>query len=116
MDLLIKAKSEGYRIYLYYIATESVEINVNRVKIRVSQLGHPVPEEAIRSRYTKSLNLLYGVIKISDRAYIFDNSGKESIYLAEITNGENAKLHCSKEEIPDWFYTYVINRTSANMP
>jgi predicted ABC-type ATPase len=116
LDLLIKAKSVGYRIYLYYIATESADINVNRVKIRVSQLGHPVPEEAIRNRYIKSLNLLYDVIKISDRAYIFDNSGKESIYLAEITNGENATLHCSKEEVPEWFYTYVINRTSTNMP
>jgi predicted ABC-type ATPase len=111
LDLLRRAKTEGYRIYLYYIATESAEINVNRVKIRVSQNGHSVPEEAIRSRYTKSLELLYEVIKISDRAYLFDNSGRESIYLAEITNGENAILHCNENEVPDWFYTYVINRT-----
>lgn len=112
LDLLKTAKSEGYRIYLYYIATESVEINVNRVKIRVSQNGHPVSEEAIRRRYTKSLNLLYDAIKLTDRAYLFDNSGKESLYIAEITNGEDVELHCGIEEVPNWFFSYVKNRAT----
>jgi predicted ABC-type ATPase len=113
LDLLKTAKSVGYRIYLYYIATESVEINVNRVKIRVSQQGHPVPEEAIRNRYTKSLNLLYEAIKLSDRAYLFDNSGKESLYVAEITNGVDVELHCSTEIVPNWFINYVKNRATG---
>jgi predicted ABC-type ATPase len=51
LDLLKSAKVKGYRIYIYYIATESAEININRVKIRVSQHGHPVAEVAIRDRY-----------------------------------------------------------------
>ena len=111
LDILKKAKSEGYRIYLYYIATESVEININRVKIRVLQQGHPVPEQAIRERYIKSLNLLYDVIKLSDRAFLFDNSGRESVYIAEITNGEDVVLQCNVEKVPDWFIRYVTNRT-----
>ena len=114
LDLLKMAKSKEYRIYLYYIATESVEINVNRVKIRVLQQGHPVSEEAIRNRYPKSLNLLYDVIKLSDRAYLFDNSGKESLYVAEITNGENVELHCNPEKVPNWFINYVKNKAADN--
>lgn len=114
LDLLKFAKSKAYRIYLYYIATESVEINVNRVKIRVLQQGHPVSEEAIRNRYPKSLNLLYDVIKLSDRAYLFDNSGKESLYVAEITNGENVELHCNPENVPNWFINYVKNKATDN--
>ena len=85
---------------------------MNRVKIRVSQQGHPVSEEAIRSRYTKSLKLLYQAIKLSDRAYLFDNSGKESLYIAEITNGEDVELHCSNDEVPNWFFRYVVNHNS----
>ncbi len=110
LDLLKTAKSKGYRIYVYYVATESVEINVNRVMIRVSQHGHPVPEESIRSRYIKSLNLLYDTIKLSDRAYIFDNSGKESLYIAEITNGEDVELHCNNDQVPNWFIEHIINK------
>ena len=112
LNLLQTAKAKGYRIYLYYIATESPDINVNRVKIRVSQQGHPVSEEAIRSRYTKSLKLLYQAIKLSDRAYLFDNSGKESLYISEITNGEDVELHCSNDEVPNWFFRYVVNHNS----
>lgn len=112
LDLLQTAKSKGYRIYLYFISTESPDINVNRVKIRVSQQGHPVSEEAIRSRYTKSLKLLYQAIKLSDRAYLFDNSGKESLYIAEITKGEDVELHCSSNEVPNWFIRYVVNHDS----
>lgn len=112
LNLLQTAKAKGYRIYLYYIATESPEINVNRVKIRVSQHGHPVSEEAIRSRYMKSLKLLYQAIKLSDRAYLFDNSGKESLYISEITNGEDVELHCSTNEVPNWFIRYVVNHHS----
>lgn len=114
LDLLKAAKSRGYRIYIYYIATESAEINVNRVQIRVSQLGHPVAETAIRDRYTKSLNLLYNTIKLSDRAYLFDNSGKESLFVAEITNGEDVELRCPTEMVPNWFIKYVINRAIDN--
>lgn len=114
LDLLNSAKLKGYRIYIYYIATESAEINVNRVKIRVSQQGHPVAEAAIRDRYTKSLNLLYDIIKLSDRAYLFDNSGKESLFVAEITNGEDVELQCSTDKVPNWFIKYVINRSNCN--
>jgi len=114
LDFLQTARAKGYRIYLYYIATESPEININRVKIRVSQQGHPVSEEAIRARYTKSLNLLYQAIKLSDRAYLFDNSGKESLYISEITNGEDVELHCNTHEVPNWFICYVVNHHSGN--
>ena len=114
LDLLRSAKLKGYRIYIYYIATESAEINVNRVKIRVSQHGHTVAEAAIRDRYTKSLNLLYDTIKLSDRAYLFDNSGKESLFVAEITDGEDVELQCNTDKVPNWFIKYVVNRSKNN--
>jgi len=112
LDLVKFAKSKGYRIYLYYIATDSVEINVNRVAIRVAQSGHPVRERSVRERYFKSLELLYDVIKLSDRAYLFDNSGKEAFFVAEITRGEEVELRCQSEEVPEWFITYVVNRSN----
>ncbi|PWD97749.1 zeta toxin family protein [Marinilabilia rubra] len=110
IDFITTAKQNGYRIYLYYIATESADINVNRVNIRVTQKGHSVPEATIRARYKRSLALLYKTIKVSDRAFLFDNSGKESFFFAEITDGSDVEIKCDDENIPEWFFSYVLNR------
>jgi predicted ABC-type ATPase len=52
------------------------EINIGRIRYRVSQGGHAVPEDKIVSRYYRSLELLIPAIKSTNRAFIFDNSGE----------------------------------------
>ncbi len=69
------------------MATESPEININRVANRVDDGGHDVAQDKIVERYYRSLELLPSAIAASDRAYIFDNSGEKAVLLAEITNG-----------------------------
>ncbi|MBL8677299.1 MAG: zeta toxin, partial [Alphaproteobacteria bacterium] len=44
INFLRKAKKQDYRVYLYFFATEDPLININRVKIRVKQKGHNVPD------------------------------------------------------------------------
>src|SRR4029079_11223380 len=92
VELLEFARNRGYRRYLYYIATEDPAINISRVENRVQLGGHPVAHEKIRSRYRRSLDLLYDAIRKTDRAYVFDNSGTEPVWLAEITNGITLEL------------------------
>ncbi|RYG48610.1 hypothetical protein EON79_03950 [bacterium] len=46
VDLLREAQYQGYRTYLYYIATDDVRINLERVTARVIQNGH----DALRRR------------------------------------------------------------------
>jgi len=102
-----KIKDPGFIDHLI-VKDNNIHLPINYIKkLRVLHHGHPVPEKDIRNRYTKSLNLLYDVIKLSDRAYLFDNSGKESLYVAEITDGENVELHCNPEKVPNWFINYV---------
>ena len=60
ITLLEKARQSDYRTYLYYIATDDPAINISRVRNRVKQGGHPVPEDKIVSRYERSLSLLNG--------------------------------------------------------
>ncbi|UYQ93862.1 hypothetical protein MKQ68_01975 [Chitinophaga horti] len=38
------AKAAGYRTYLYFVGTVSVDININRVAEPVKKGGHPVAE------------------------------------------------------------------------
>ncbi|WP_200797040.1 zeta toxin family protein [Rubritalea squalenifaciens] len=101
VELLLDARKRGYRTYLYYIATASPEINVNRVAIRVSQGGHPVPEDKIISRYHRSINLLKEAMKASDRSFIFDNSGEKEIWIAEGKDGSS--LEFREHLVPRWF-------------
>jgi predicted ABC-type ATPase len=47
VEFLGKAKSLGYTIALLFVATEDPEINLQRIKHRVVQGGHDVPEEVL---------------------------------------------------------------------
>ena len=50
---------EGWRVNLIYLWLPGVEASLNRVRERVLQGGHNIPEQDIRRRYGKSLkNLL----------------------------------------------------------
>lgn len=107
--LFHKAKEMGYRTYLYYICTDDVLINQDRVANRTGKGGHPVPEKKIKERYYRSLEHLLEVIKLSDRAYMFDNSGIEHKLFAEITGGELVKMN--RDFVPHWFQKYVLQKS-----
>lgn len=111
-EILESAQAQGYRTYLYYIATEDPEINVSRVAYRVSQQGHDVPREKIISRYERSLDLLLRAIRATDRAYLFDNLSQafERSWFAEVTEGTHFKL--KTDTVPAWFMTNVIEKAS----
>jgi predicted ABC-type ATPase len=100
--LLEEARRRGFRTYLYFIATEDPEINIQRVKNRVADGGHDVPETKIVARYHRSLALLPEALRHTDRAFLFDTSEEEPWYFAEVTGGTSIEL-ASDGEIPTWF-------------
>ncbi|MFK5958479.1 MAG: AAA family ATPase [Lutibacter sp.] len=110
LEIIKNAKSNGYRVYFYFLTTDDPDINVNRVNIRVAQNGHPVPEEKIRKRYYKSLDLMYDAVKLSTRAYLFDNSGEYYKMVAQIDYGK--KVQTFVKSIPNWFIEYLYNKVN----
>ncbi len=108
IDLLKSSKLSGFRNYLYYVATEDPDINISRVQIRVKEGGHDVPVEKIVSRYHRSLDNLLGAIRMTNRAFIFDNSGAEAILVAEITDGNAVEIKNSN--VPVWFRKHVLEK------
>ncbi len=109
LRFLKKAKDQGYRIYLYFIATDDPSININRVNIRVAQDGHKVNPNTIIKRYYKSLENLKEAVMLSNRAYLFDNSGEVSRLLAEITEGKEVKI-IDTNSISNWFMKYLLDK------
>lgn len=116
VELLEHAQQLGYRTYLYFIATEDPEINISRVKTRVGQGGHAVPEDRIVKRYHASLGLLMDSIGHTNRAYIFDNSGEgqEKTWLAEVTDGR--ELEMKTDRMPAWFKHAVWDKITPGAP
>ena len=99
------------KTYLYYVSTVDPQINIARVKYRVSVGGHPVPEQKIIERYYRSMDLLMQAIECCDRAYLFDNSsdGIQASFLAEIEVAETLKMNAAVSKLPIWFAERVLS-------
>lgn len=104
LDFLAKARAAGYRVYLYFVATDSPEININRVSERVAAGGHDVPSSKVRQRYERTLQLLPRVVALTDRAYIFDNS-QALEFVAEITDGTHVEFQ--NGDLPAWIDRFL---------
>lgn len=111
VDILKKAQQRGFRTYLYYVATEDPEINISRVENRVEAGGHPVPRKKIVERYHRSLDLLADAVQYTDRAYIFDNSFHEKVWVAEVTGGN--ELEIKTDAMPHWFEKALWDKFAA---
>ena len=74
LNLLRRAREGGFFIRCIYILTADVLVNVARVKSRVANGGHDVPEDKIRSRYTKALALIPQLVAVCDVMHIYDNT------------------------------------------
>lgn len=101
IDFIKKAKLAGFRIYVYFVATDNPEVNLKRVAARVLSGGHGVSAEKVLSRYEKALALLPEVVNLSDRAYIFDNSHELEL-IAEVTDG--IEFEYKNGDIPAWVH------------
>ena len=72
--LLKKAKEQGYFVRCIYVLTANVDINVARVSARQAIGGHGVPEDKIRSRYSKALALIPQLLEVCDILHVYDNT------------------------------------------
>ena len=81
-----------------YIGVESSDIAKERVKYRVSQGGHGIPDEDIERRYYESLENLNQIIEICDEVNIYDNTDrfKEIIYF------KDGNLIWNDNMLPKW--------------
>lgn len=108
VDFFCRAREHGFRTYLYYVATEDPEINISRVAHRVTMGKHNVPRNKIIERYHRSLSLLADAVTCADRAYVFDNSDSERVWVAEVTDG--VELELKTDLMPYWLKTSLLDK------
>lgn len=76
------AQSHDFEVCFVYVYLQSAEMQLERIKARVAKGGHDVPENKVRERRLRSFEQLPWFFWHSDRAWIFDNSGAEPIFVA----------------------------------
>ncbi|WP_257220757.1 zeta toxin [Acinetobacter sp. YH12218] len=116
VEFLREAKRKGFRTYLYYVSTIDPVINISRVQYRVKTGGHGVPEQKIRERYYRSMDLLMQAVEATDRSYLFDNSadGQHASFIAEIEQAEILKMNSGIQRLPWWFVDKVLKEFEPN--
>lgn len=88
------AREKGYSISLLFFWLNDVDLAIERVKIRVSEGGHNIPEETIRRRYFRGTNnLINKFIELSDFWIVIDNSSKPFKFVAEGQGNAQIKIH-----------------------
>ena len=74
----------GYRVKLLFLVLPTPDIAVARVRQRVSEGGHDVPEAIVRRRYRAGWRNFERVYRdLVDEWAIYDNSGIPPVLLAE---------------------------------
>jgi len=84
--LIPKWQQIGYEVALIFLWLPKVEMAVERVRERVRQGGHDVPEQVIRRRYEagwKNFNRIYK--PLVDHWFLYDNAGRDPILLEKGT-------------------------------
>lgn len=107
LKFLSRASESGYHVYLYFVATDSSELNVARVEQRVAAGGHDVPREKIIARYSRCLDNFYDSLRFAYRAYFWDNSTREMRFFAELKPDHRLEIVGT---VPLWFENYILKK------
>jgi len=84
-------KNQGYQFHLIFLWLKNAELAFLRVKERVKNGGHSVPENTIKRRYVSGLKNFFNLYKpLTDSWQFYDNSNAENLSLiASESNQKN---------------------------
>lgn len=83
-----KAKRAGYEVHMMYLYLDDPLLNVTRIKIRVKQGGHNVPEDVVKRRYKRSLyHLMNTYWDLCDTIQIYNAAYENRLIAHKIWGG-----------------------------
>ncbi len=91
--LVERAKARGFQVRVIYVLLQSAALQIERVRIRVANGGHDVPEAKIRDRRARSFAQLAWFAQHVDQLVLFDNSSGEPALMATGSAGAPLVWH-----------------------
>lgn len=74
LEIIDQARARGYLVIVMHVGVDSADLSVARVRERMVEGGHAVPEDKIRARYERGPPLIRQAVLRADRGMVFDNS------------------------------------------
>jgi len=85
-NLIQEAQNIGYEVTICYVAVSSEDISLERIRQRVKEGGHNIPQDTVKRRYKKSLSRFLNSYRHKvDHWCFFDNSGRDAMMIAACT-------------------------------
>jgi predicted ABC-type ATPase len=89
VDFLKTLRNKNYSVHLFYLWIPNVEMALARIKERVADGGHDVPEQDVKRRFYRGLHNLFKLYKpLFDSWMFFNNSGVTPALIAEEEKGK----------------------------
>jgi len=92
LRLIKQIKRKGYRVHLFFLFVEGVDVTLSRIRERVLKGGHAVPEEVVRRRFNRSVrNFFQEYQPLADSWYLLDNTATKPVSVA-FNNGTKLRI------------------------
>lgn len=104
LAFLADTAANGYTVVQCLIELASADQSDQRVAMRVSQGGHDVPADNIRSRFPRTLSNLHTAILQLPHVTVFDNSDLARPFRLVATY-ENGQRRFHDDPVPPWLTT-----------
>ena len=81
--LVAHAKVRGFEVRMIYVVLDTAELQLARIRNRVAEGGHDVPEDKVVARRSRSFEQLAWFARHVDECLIFNNSTGEPELIAQ---------------------------------
>ena len=93
------AANRGYETRAIFLGTADPRINIERVRRRVLEGGHHVPEHEIRRRWTRAFENLLETWDVFERIDVLDSS-TENVH--RVAGKHHGRIHTVATGLPRW--------------
>ncbi|MDF2495055.1 zeta toxin family protein [Sphingomonas sp.] len=102
--LVTKAKARGFEVRLIYVYVRSVDLQLERIALRVAKGGHDVPADKVAARRLRSFEQAGWSFAEADAAWVFDNSGAEP----KLVGRKEADMIRISSDMPDELFRALV--------
>ena len=108
VEFLKVAAETGYTVVVCFVGLQSATVSEERVAMRVTQGGHDVPSQKLRTRFPRILANLKRAIDDLPHVLVFDNSDLRMPYrqVAEFKNGVSLS---PRKRQPTWLKKLLVS-------
>jgi predicted ABC-type ATPase len=94
INLIRRLRAQGYAVHIFFLWVPRAELSISRIRDRVLEGGHDVPEPIVRRRYERSISNFLRLYRHEvDFWNLFENSGEVPVLIAGKERGKSCIMN-----------------------